>query len=542
MGPEADKIIRCLVDSKVKSRRADGNPLLFVPEADLNVYKDALKNSAVGVEAFPGVPKSTKDFEEMDSALLALEFGSSYMVPGARFNEMYGWDSYFITLGLVHSSSPPNTELLRIATSMLRNHVYQVENYGKVLNANRSYFLNRAQPPLLSSTLMLLLPYITDDDKLVVLGKILLNLAFPQRQVQRATAAIVKEYDTVWKSTPRYDEITGLSKWEIGVEAFPGVPKSTKDFEEMDSALLALEFGSSYMVPGARFNEMYGWDRYHKGVVDAQVQSDMAVRESGHDTTARLNRYDACDMATVDLNCILYKIERDMAFLKEPSRDWTALAEARKLTILRLMYIPERSAFFDYNTRNGQVDTSFLSVTGLAYPLWCGVVDGDRQLSNEVVNTLMGYLGQPGGVVSDDLKNNEKGFTGQWDWPAGWAPHQMITWMGLMRLGYLTQARDLASRWVRLCLRTFQVYDCLPEKFDVVHCTSRIDVEYGNQCSEKGEYFGWTIASVEMALQSVLTAEDIAQINHDFSNSRGFEKSPAEEDEKHPQATVNSCG
>lgn len=76
------------------------------------------------------------------------------------------------------------------------------------------YFLNRAQPPLLSSTLMLLLPYITDDDKLVVLGKILLNLAFPQRQVQRATAAIVKEYDTVWKSTPRYDEITGLSKWE----------------------------------------------------------------------------------------------------------------------------------------------------------------------------------------------------------------------------------------------------------------------------------------------------------------------------------------
>ncbi|KAF4722841.1 alpha,alpha-trehalase nth1, partial [Perkinsus olseni] len=92
MGPEADKIIRCLVDSKVKSNRADGNPLLFVPKADFPVYQEALKNSAVEVKPFPGIPSTTKDFEEMDSGLLALEYVSSYMVPGARFNEMYGWD------------------------------------------------------------------------------------------------------------------------------------------------------------------------------------------------------------------------------------------------------------------------------------------------------------------------------------------------------------------------------------------------------------------------------------------------------------------
>lgn len=39
----------------------------------------------------------------------------------------------------------------------------------------------------------------------------------------------------------------------------------------------------------------------------------MAIQESGHDTTARLTRTDACDMATVDLNCILYRIESDLA-------------------------------------------------------------------------------------------------------------------------------------------------------------------------------------------------------------------------------------
>ena len=29
-----------------------------------------------------------------------------YVVPGGRFNEMYGWDSYFILLGLVHDKQP----------------------------------------------------------------------------------------------------------------------------------------------------------------------------------------------------------------------------------------------------------------------------------------------------------------------------------------------------------------------------------------------------------------------------------------------------
>lgn len=33
-------------------------------------------------------------------------------------------------------------------------------------------------------------------------------------QVSRATAAIVKEYDNVWKCGHRYDRVTGLSRWD----------------------------------------------------------------------------------------------------------------------------------------------------------------------------------------------------------------------------------------------------------------------------------------------------------------------------------------
>ena len=68
-----------------------------------------------------------------------------YVVPGGRFNEMFGWDSYFIILGLLRDGR------VDLAQGMVENFFYEIENYGAVLNANRTYFLTRSQPPLLSS-------------------------------------------------------------------------------------------------------------------------------------------------------------------------------------------------------------------------------------------------------------------------------------------------------------------------------------------------------------------------------------------------------
>ena len=54
-----------------------------------------------------------------------------YVVPGGRFNEMYGWDSYFIVLGLLRDDR-------RLAADMVANFLYEVRHYGGVLNANRT--------------------------------------------------------------------------------------------------------------------------------------------------------------------------------------------------------------------------------------------------------------------------------------------------------------------------------------------------------------------------------------------------------------------
>src|SRR6266404_1696203 len=68
-----------------------------------------------------------------------------YVVPGGRFNEMYGWDSYFIVRGLVREGR------IELAKGMIENFFFEIEHYGTVLNANRSYYLSRSQPPFLTS-------------------------------------------------------------------------------------------------------------------------------------------------------------------------------------------------------------------------------------------------------------------------------------------------------------------------------------------------------------------------------------------------------
>src|SRR5580704_7424812 len=70
---------------------------------------------------------------------------NKYVVPGGRFNEMYGWDSYFIVRGLLRAGR------VELARGMVDNFFFEVEHYGAMLNANRTYYLTRSQPPFLSS-------------------------------------------------------------------------------------------------------------------------------------------------------------------------------------------------------------------------------------------------------------------------------------------------------------------------------------------------------------------------------------------------------
>nr|AIA84778.1 trehalase [uncultured Glomus] len=58
---------------------------------------------------------------------------------------MYGWDSYFESIGLLLDGR------VDLAKAMANNFQYEINYYGKILNANRSYYLTRTQPPFYSS-------------------------------------------------------------------------------------------------------------------------------------------------------------------------------------------------------------------------------------------------------------------------------------------------------------------------------------------------------------------------------------------------------
>src|SRR5437879_3376166 len=73
---------------------------------------------------------------------------NSYVVPGGRLNERYGWDSYFIIRGLLADGR------IDKARAMVENFFFEIEHYGTVLNANRTYYLTRSQPPFLTSMIL----------------------------------------------------------------------------------------------------------------------------------------------------------------------------------------------------------------------------------------------------------------------------------------------------------------------------------------------------------------------------------------------------
>src|SRR5438874_4851713 len=138
--------------------------------------------------------------------LLYLE--NRYVVPGGRFNEMYGWDSYFIILGLLRAGR------IDLARGMVENFFFEIEHYGTILNANRAYYLTRSQPPFLTSMIMAVY------DAAKAAGH------EDHRWLERAYGYASKDYQT-WNREPHVAGSTGLSRYyDFGTGP---APESLKD-------------------------------------------------------------------------------------------------------------------------------------------------------------------------------------------------------------------------------------------------------------------------------------------------------------------------
>ena len=391
-----------------------------------------------------------------------------YVVPGGRFNEMYGWDSYFTEVGLVRDGE------LELAKNMVDNFLYQIEHYGKILNANRTYYLSRSQPPFLTQMIL--------D----------VNQKQPNRVWLRSTLPAIEKYYRFWTEEPHLTKETGLSRYyDFGEGPAPEVLSGERDSQGRDHYDLVKEYFRTHEITDYDLSQYY--NKEQDQLTELFYKGDRSMRESGFDPSNRFGPFsiDIIHYDPVCLNSLLYLMETDTAKIltmlgqTRTARIWTNRAAVRRQKINRLMWDEKDGLYYDYNFVEGKV-RRYPFVTTF-YPLWVGVAD--RKQAARIVRNLH-LFERPGGLLTSTYVSGS-----QWDAPFGWAPTEMIAIEGLRRYGYAKEADRITANFLSTILKEFIQHNTIVEKYDVERRESEVSegLKFGYKSNEIG--FGWTNAA-----------------------------------------------
>ncbi len=494
-----------LVDPKLNGAPA----ILYLPaEVPEPPEVAALKTKCnVDVER---LPKEITSFGELKLSDIPkpglLYLPNKYVVPGGRFNEMYGWDSYFIILGLLREGK------LGLAHGMVENFFYEIEHYGGILNANRTYYFTRSQPPFLSS--MIRGVYEATPPDAVQQRKAKLWLARAYDYAQRDHA--------LWMSAIHAAGDTGLARYyDIGKGPVPEQEDDSSYYPDVIRWLLAHpEVKTDYLIdapdnPTPREQSMLANlscdPRFSHVCARAHVdghwlsadfyRGDRAMRESGFDTSFRFGPFSGSThhYAPVCLNSLLYKYERDLAWmattLGKPAEaaKWNVAAAARKVAIDKYLWNAGKGMYFDYDYETGE-QSSYNYITTF-YPLWAGAADA-TQIAG--VERNLKLLEQPGGIAMSDTNSGV-----QWDLPFGWAPTTWIAIEGMVLVGNSGDAVRTSQKFSETIEEGYAHDGTIREKYNVVNGTSNVQVATGYKINVVG--FGWT-NGVYLEMQQVIAS------------------------------------
>jgi alpha,alpha-trehalase len=487
-----------LVDIKVTA-----NPILYMPaETPAPPEVSALSEKChVRIASLPQHIEKLGDVrpEQLPAAGL-LYLPNPYVVPGGRFNEMYGWDSFFILLGL----EADHREAL--AKGMVDNFLFEIEHYGAVLNANRTYYLTRSQPPFLTS--MIRAVYENPESfSATPAGR-----TAARAWLERAYTLAEKDYST-WTRQEHKAGTTGLARYfDYGSGPVPEMADDSTYYSDVIRWLVAHpapSSGQSFLVKGtvqpdgaeaARLQQtscdvkagvvcMHAWADGYRLTKDFYL-GDRAMRESGFDPSNRFGPFSGAThhYAPVCLNSLLYRYERDMQHLAlllgkpNDSTRWARRAKARNSAIHRYLWRPQQGVFADYDfTRHKSSDYAYISSL---YPLWAGVAT--REEAAKVVAKL-NLFERSGGL---SMSTTQSGM--QWDEPFGWAPTNWISVAGLVAEGFRDDAKRLAAKWDATVDQGFAHDATIREKYNVVSGNADVQVSAGYKENVIG--FGWTNA------------------------------------------------
>jgi alpha,alpha-trehalase len=520
-----DSLTRSLTDcATVVDTKLSSASIVYLP-ADFTVpapVQQLEKQCNVQAQHLPAVIHHIGEMDpgKIDPAgLLYLE--NRYVVPGGRFNEMYGWDSYFIIRGLVRDGR------IDLAKGMVENFFFEIEHYGGVLNANRTYYLTRSQPPFLTS--MILAVY--DAEKA--------DGRANKEWLAKAYDNAVRDHE-LWTSEPHRAGSTGLSRYyDFGNgPAAESVKDETGHYRQVAAYFLEQpDLGRDYVVGSsaskpstlaagppfalqicevAKTMAPAACDPAGTVALSADYyKGDRAMRESGFDISFRFGPYGARThhFAPVCLNSLLYKTEKDLEQMsavlgrKDDSEKWRQRAEQRKADVQKYLWDSGRGLYFDYDFLK-QSRSTYEYVTTF-YPLWAGIATAEQARS---VMQHIDRFEQPGGLVMSPYETG-----GQWDFPYAWAPNQLMAIEGMRRNGFHEEANRVSDKFLSMVMENFRRDGTIREKYDAVKRSSDTQVTAGYHINIVG--FGWT-NGVFLALLHELPPSEVARLAKEQDQAR----------------------
>ena len=344
-------------------------------------------------------------------------------------------------------------------------------NYGRVLNANRTYYLTRSQPPFLTE--MVLAVYRATSD----LGW--LDRAYPA----------VEAYYRTWVSEPHFVPSFGLSRYfDLGEGPAPEVVAGERDDQGRTHYDRVRAYYRTHTVSDYPVDEFY--DRARDELTALYYKGDRSMRESGFDPSNRFGPFgaDAIHYLPVCLNALLYRMEVEAAEIAtlvgrpQAAASFLGRAHTRRAAIDALLWDEDTGLYLDFNFRTGQRRRYPFATT--FYPLWAGLAS-PRQAKR--VRDNLGCFERPGGIMTSTFVSGN-----QWDAPFGWAPLQLLAVEGLRRYGYDEDADRIRGEFLSLVLEVFETSGKIVEKYDVVRRSSEVSagLRFGYGSNEIG--FGWT--------------------------------------------------
>lgn len=457
-------------DIKLEAPGGNRWPLYVSASEDVRLVRERLRKTLepaafrrIDIRVLSGAPEQITEH-----GLVYLP--GRYVVPGGRFNEMYGWDSYFIALGLICDGR------VGLAQSIADLQLYQVKHYGTVLNCNRTYCLTRSHPPFLGRLVLAVFEATGDLDWL--------RAALPQ----------VERYHAYWTSMPQFIPGLELSRYfALGEGPAPEALHGEVDALGRNHYERLKEWLRTHDDEHAPAQASY--DRTTDSLTLAAYKDDRTVRESGFDLTGR---FGPCgmgirDFAPMCLNTLLWQMEKDIAAIRrvldaspQSVDHWEENAAQRAANMHRHFWDEPSGLFLDWQLSKGKRRQYPFATT--FWPLWAGWASAEQ--AARVAANLKLFETAHGLLTSTTT-------TGcQWDAPFMWAPLVLMAVQGLQRYGFKEESARIAGKLLLTLSMDFERTGMLFEKYNALTGSSDVgqDITFGYATNEPG--FGWTNAAV----------------------------------------------